>query len=142
MTARDDWPNPGRYVRHEEMCDEIDRLRDFNQRLMKELSQHGWGDMHYSVATPQDPSIVALLDEGGYQYDRQPFDTEHNRITLRREIYLTDGVGTASSQQSGSDASSIRGDRESEQRQDPVRRSRRGEDDHRTRLLHEEGGSS
>jgi hypothetical protein len=43
---------------------------DFIQRLMQELSQHGWGDMHYSNNSQQDPNIVALLEEGGFQYER------------------------------------------------------------------------
>ena len=48
---------------------EIQRLQDFNQRLMNELAQHGWGDMHYGPQE-QDRNIVALLEEGGYQFER------------------------------------------------------------------------
>jgi len=42
---------------------EIQHREDFIRRLMAELRHHGWGDFHYGV-TPQEPSIVALLEEG------------------------------------------------------------------------------
>lgn len=51
------------------VLDEIYRLRDFNQRLMNELAQHGWGDMRFGE-TEQDRNIVSLLEEGGYQFER------------------------------------------------------------------------
>ena len=47
---------------------EIDARDDFIQRLMKELSQHGWGDFHYGPQD-QDRNIVALLEEGGFRYE-------------------------------------------------------------------------
>lgn len=48
--------------------------RDFADRLAAELARHGWGDFHYGEQ-PQDPAIVALLDE-------------HKR---RRQVSLTKG---------------------------------------------------
>lgn len=36
--------------------------QDFADRLAAELAKHGWGDFHYG-AQPQDPAIVALLNE-------------------------------------------------------------------------------
>lgn len=47
------------------MGDIVDLLkdeRDFADRLVAELKQHGWGDFHYGPQD-QDPSIVALLRE-------------------------------------------------------------------------------
>jgi hypothetical protein len=41
------------------------RIREeFIRKLMAELRKHGWGDFHYSYNSPQDPNIVALLEEG------------------------------------------------------------------------------
>lgn len=51
------------------VLEEIQRLQDFNQRLMNELAQHGWGDMRFGE-TEQDRNIVSLLEEGGYQFER------------------------------------------------------------------------
>ena len=44
---------------------EFDELGDYCERLRMELSRHGWGDMHYSNSSAQDPAIVALLNERG-----------------------------------------------------------------------------
>jgi len=60
------------YQRIASLVSEIGIKDDFIQRLMAELSHHGWGDMHYSNSSPQDPNIVALLEEGGFQYERGP----------------------------------------------------------------------
>jgi len=97
MSARDDFPNHGHYTVHEQMLIEIDRLRqkvewnyhrlagmerrevtfrsqiehreNFIRKLMAELRQHGWGDMHYG-SQEQDASIRLLLEEGEV-YTRQ-----------------------------------------------------------------------
>lgn len=38
---------------------------NFIRKLMEELKKHGWGDFHYTpYGSPQDPEIVALLEEG------------------------------------------------------------------------------
>lgn len=74
----------GYYEEKKELQDEIDQLKgqvvslvadlgnrdDFIKRLMKELSRWGWGDFHYSNNSPQERSIVSLLEEGGFQYER------------------------------------------------------------------------
>lgn len=153
MSARDDYPNPGHYAVHNKMCDEIDWLREevakqinFNQRLMKELAQHGWGDFHYG-STGQDRNIVALLEEGGYQYDRASVTKgwDYNEYTVRGEpeslIDRTTRVDPRSIIQSPTDASPTGGDREPGQREDSVGRSRRREIFDGLGILHEEGGT-
>lgn len=44
---------------------ENEELGEYCERLRMELSRHGWGDMHYSNSSAQDPAIVALLAERG-----------------------------------------------------------------------------
>lgn len=76
---------------------------EFNQRLMKELSQHGWGDFHYGPQE-QDRNIVALLEEGGFQFDRvetidintEPnvFEREQSTLETRPGSGRDDGTGT------------------------------------------------
>lgn len=72
---------------------------DFIQRLMKELSQHGWGDERYMQYPEQDRNIVALLEEGGFQFERietidintEPnvFERDPEPGTERAEIHTT-----------------------------------------------------
>ena len=85
-TALERWPNHGMTRVHSEMGKEIDRLNDrvtgmerrevtfrseidarddFIQRLMAELAQWGWGDVHYP-GQHQAVSVVTLLKEGGF----------------------------------------------------------------------------
>lgn len=35
--AIDDYPNPGHYLIHNQMCEEIDRLREENEELKRQL---------------------------------------------------------------------------------------------------------
>jgi hypothetical protein len=49
----------------EDLMRDNTNLIGFNQRLMAELAQHGWGDFHFT-GQPQSPAIVALLKEGRY----------------------------------------------------------------------------
>lgn len=77
---------------------DLENAEDFIQRLMKELSQHGWGDFHYG-SQEQDRNIVALLEEGGFQFERietidintEPniFERDPEPGTERAEIHTT-----------------------------------------------------
>lgn len=75
---------------------ELERQLDFNQRLMKELSQWGWGDFHYGPVIEQDRDIVALLEEGGFQYDTDKLKSDWDQSTLetRPGSGRDDGIGT------------------------------------------------
>ena len=64
-------------------------VREFNQRLMKELSRHGWGDERYMQWPEQDRNIVALLEEGGFQFGREQ-STLETRLGSGRD----DRIGT------------------------------------------------
>ena len=51
------------YEERRELEKKIEQQEDFIRRLMGELRQHGWGDMHYRPQE-QDASIRLLLEEG------------------------------------------------------------------------------
>lgn len=148
---------------------EIDSRDNFIQRLLKELSQHGWNPLFDHL--PQDQNIVALLEEGGFQYDRTTVTTnwERNEVTLHGEIgtflnfitvpkipenaiFIIGDDGKIVRIVSGDsrevlpegrvDASPAGGDREPGERQDPVGRRWSGQEPDDAGLLYEEGGTS
>lgn len=110
--------------------EEVLKLREFNQRLMAELAQHGWGDFHYG-ATPQEPSIVALLKEGGFgsygetiNINEEPnsFERDPAPGTPRGDVHTTN-----TQTPSGTDATPDASDRGSGEWEDTMGRRGSGE---------------
>jgi hypothetical protein len=52
------------------LCDELLAERDLCDRLAAELNKWGWGDFHYGE-TPQDPQVVALVEEHKRRRDNE-----------------------------------------------------------------------
>lgn len=84
---------------------ENEELGEYCERLRMELSRHGWGDMHYSNSSVQDPAIVAILAERGtngskliktIDINTEPnvFERDQPIVETRSGSGCDDGVGT------------------------------------------------